>query len=304
VTARAVAAVAIVLAAAPATAAPARVRIGACPELNREEVSRLLELELVASADADTLELSIDCQERTVGLAAEDRRTGRRRARFVDLGRTAPEARDRLVALAAAELAAATLAETAPPEAPPPAIADGVVAPPAPLGVVRVVAEAGGARFFSRLANTLEVGLALRYEGWGILEPTLLLAAAEGSITRDGRQASARSLSLSPIVGARRRLRSLASLTLRAATGPRLALGQLHGHAALAGDEAGTFTAPWIGWLAQAGVAAPLGPRFTVELVGRGGYVLSPIGGRVAGARAIAVEGAWIGASLALGARL
>jgi hypothetical protein len=166
---------------------------------------------------------------------------------------------------------------------------------------VRVLAEAGGARFFSRLATTLEVGLALRYEGWRILEPTLLLTGGEGSVTHDGRQASARSLSLSPLVGAHRRLRSL---TLRVATGPRLALGRLQGRAALPGDEAGAFTAPWVGWLAQAGVAAALGPRFTLELVARGGYVLSPIGGRVAGTRAIAVEGPWIGASLALGARL
>jgi hypothetical protein len=65
-----------------------------------------------------------------------------------------------------------------------------------------------------------------------------------------------------------------------------------------------TFTAPWLAWLAQVGLAAPVGPRFVVELVARGGYVLSPIGGRIAGDRAIAVEGPWIGAAVSVGALL
>jgi hypothetical protein len=39
-------------------------------------------------------------------------------------------------------------------------------------------------------------------------------------------------------------------------------------------------------------------------LVARGGYVLSPIGGRIDGDIAIAVEGPWIGAALSLGALL
>ena len=170
-----------------------------------------------------------------------------------------------------------------------------------PLLPLRLLAEVGGARFFSRLATTAEVGLTLRHEGWAILEPGVALAGSLGGVTRKGRAASAASLSVAPLVGVHRRL---GAATARAATGPRLAFGRLRASAALPGDEARTFAAPWVAWLAQVGLAAPLGARFVVEVAARAGYVLSPIGGRIAGERAIAVEGAWVGGSLAVGALL
>jgi hypothetical protein len=164
-----------------------------------------------------------------------------------------------------------------------------------------LLAEAGGARFFSRLATTAELGLTLRHEGWRLLEPALVLAGSLGTVDRKGREASARSLSLAPLLGVHHHL---GAVTLRAATGPRLAIGRLRASASLPGDEAGTFTAPWLAWQAQAGAAVGLGRHLLLELVLRTGYVLSPIGGRIAGDREIAVEGPWVGAALALGARL
>jgi hypothetical protein len=361
--------IAMLLAATPAAATP--LAIARCVGVNRADVRRLVDLEFGTFADPEAVRVTVGCDQRRVTLVVEDRRTLRRRARSLDLEHTAPAARTRLLALAAAELATALLADvpaatpspvprsaagpstsSAPPasvalpaaDAPP---APGSAAPPAtgaprssattppasaarPRGSVtapsaavvsppsvsgalhaaaerdhmprlRLLAEIGGAHFFSRLATAAEVGLTLRHEGWRLLEAAVSLTGSVGRVTSKGRDASAASLSVTPLVGLHR---PLGPATARAATGPRLALGRLQASAALPGDRAMIFTAPWLAWLAELGLATPVGPRFVVEVVARGGYVLSPIGGRIAGDRAIAVEGPWIGAALSVGALL
>jgi hypothetical protein len=385
----------ILLAATPAAATP--VAIARCVNVHREEARRLVDLEFGTFADPEALRVTVECDQRGVTLAVEDRRTRRRRTRSLDLEHTPPAARARLLALAAAEVATTLLADgltpgpspvpvaTAAPSAapsPPPGAAaaptaasspaprsatglsDGAAppasaavpatdarpapgfaaalatdappppatgppsaartprsaaAPPAalaspppspasraapardPLPRLRLLAEVGGAHFFSRLAMTPEVGLTLRHEGWRLLEAAVALSGSLGRVASKGREASAASLCITPLVGLHRRL---GPATARVATGPRLALGRLQASAALPGDRAMTFTAPWLGWLAETGLATPLGPRFVVEVVARAGYVLSPIGGRIAGDRAIAVEGPWVGAALSVGALL
>jgi hypothetical protein len=300
--------VVLLLVAGPAAgeADSSRITIAPCVEVSHDDLRRLLDLEL--STSGGTLQIAIGCDDRAVTLEVADQHSGRRGARSLQLERTAPEARARLVALAAAELTAAVLSDEAPAPAissdAPPAVnaSGGAMSRPAehPLPL-SLLAEAGGARFFSRLATTVEVGLTLRYDGWRVLEPSVILAGSLGGVTRKGREATAGSLSLSPLLGVHHRL---GRATARAATGPRIALGRLRASAALPGDQPGTFTAPWLGWLAQLGLGTSLGPRLFVELVGRTGYVLWPIGGRIAGGREIAVEGFWIGGSLSLGARL
>jgi hypothetical protein len=331
-------AVAILLAATPAPATP--VASASCADVNRAEVERLVDLEFKVFVDREALQVTITCDQRGPMLAVEDRRSGRRWVRALDLDHTARAARARLIALAAAELATAALTDAAAVGAPTAPDADAARpgqsatlraagAPPGPVSApasspaavpptaesvavisapagdqtarLRLLAEVGGARFFSRLAMTTEVGLTLRHEGWRRLEAAVGLTGSLGRVTSNQREAVVTSLSLTPLLGFHH---PVGPVVARIATGPRLALGRLQADAALPGDQAMSFTAPWLGWLAELGLAAPLGPRFVVELVARGGYVLSPIGGRIAGDRAIAVEGAWLGAGLSLGALL
>jgi hypothetical protein len=344
-------AVAILLTGTSAAATP--VDIDRCVDVKRQEVMSLVDLEFASFADPQALRVTVGCDKRGVTLAVEDRRTGRRRSRSLDVEHTARPARARLLALAAAEVAAALLAEVpapapspspvpaapdarpsptavstaAPSAAPSPAPSPAVVATPPPGSApvppalvspplpspspaawerdhrprLRLLAEVGGSRFFSLLATTTEVGLTVRHEGWRLLEAALGLSGTRGRVTSKGRQASADSFCITPLVGLHRRL---GPTTARVATGPRLALGRLQAVASVPGDQATTFTAPWLAWLAEVGLATPVGPRFVVELMVRGGYVLSPIGGRIAGDRAIAVQGPWIGAALSVGALL
>jgi hypothetical protein len=286
---------------------PVRISIDDCADADLAEITRLIDLEVGVSREPGLVRVAIECNGGQVMLEVGDPTSGRRSSRTLRLDRTAAEARARLVALAAVELAATVVSEPpapAPAVAPPPAIARlREVAPPrGPDDELswRLLAGVGGARFFSRLATTTSAGLKLCYDGWRVLDASAEIEGSFGSGSRSRRSASAAWLSLSPLLGAHRRL---GRFTTRAVTGPRLALARLQADATLPGDQAGSFTAPWAGWLAKVGLGRSFGSRIAVELAGEVGHVLSPIGGRIAGDREIAVEGAWIGASLSAGAR-
>ena len=58
---------------------------------------------------------------------------------------------------------------------------------------------------------------------------------------------------------------------------------------------------PFAGPMALIGASLALPRRLLIELSLEGGYVVLPVGARVAGVRAIAVEGPWLGLQAGLG---
>jgi hypothetical protein len=92
--------------------------------------------------------------------------------------------------------------------------------------------------------------------------------------------------------------------TLRAETGPRLAVGHMVGDVPVGSlDKPRTTTLPWIGWQLALGAGAVIARRLAVEATVAGGYVIAPAGGRIKDERQVAIEGAWLGAFLCFGGR-
>jgi hypothetical protein len=109
------------------------------------------------------------------------------------------------------------------------------------------------------------------------------------------------SVSLSPMGGVHR---TLGRFSLRAETGPRLAVGHMVGEVPVGStDKPRTTTAPWIGWQLQLGAGAVIARHLVIEVTAVGGYVTNKLAGRITGERNVAIEGAWLGAFLCFGGR-
>jgi hypothetical protein len=92
---------------------------------------------------------------------------------------------------------------------------------------------------------------------------------------------------------------------LRGGGGARAGLGRLTGTPANPERTiGGSFGAPWAGPLLGGGVELATAARFVVEIAAEAGYVVVPMGGRVAGVREVAADGPWVGGALCLGWRL
>jgi hypothetical protein len=93
-------------------------------------------------------------------------------------------------------------------------------------------------------------------------------------------------------------------IILRGGGGLRVGAARLGGAAIdPATVEARALWGPWGGPLVGLGLAAAAA-RLRIDLSVEAGYVLWPVGARVAGTRALAVEGPWFGLTLGLGALL
>lgn len=244
-------------------------------------------------------------------MQAWDPVSGQRAARTLFLGETARTARPRLLAVTAVELAATVLAEA---QARPAPAAVAVPSPPSPAAApqlnvaaqtrkpsARRVVAFGGALWFPSLGSLATGGLRAGIDSSGLWCASVDAQASFGDHSTADDSVQVALLSVNPQAGLHH---ALGRATLRAETGPRLAIGRLRGTVPSASpDLAATFTAPWLGWSQQVSVEAAVAPQLVVELTVEGGYVLAPLAGRVRGQREVTVEGLWLGAFLSFGAR-
>jgi hypothetical protein len=287
-------------------------RIDACPEVNGADVSRIVEIELgealvSESPDPDTqlTVATVRCEGGLANIDVADPLTGKSLGRQIDLPALAPKARTRLLGLAVAELVAASWVEL---EANPrPA-----VMPTGPPPKPELQKEAAQVALMRSLPSTrAEVAADLRVSSAGIgyggtlgvshdfvtwLGWTIRATAHYGSAsTTLGR------LELADVTG-------MSDLHLATALGPFNLRGGLGGRvgplwlvgvpAPGSGAQGGTVTGLWAGPVIVAGVRYVISRAIAIELCAEGGWIVSPTSGRVAGMRAISVEGPWATASL------
>jgi hypothetical protein len=119
--------------------------------------------------------------------------------------------------------------------------------------------------------------------------------------TRPAGDTAITSVSLAPQGGVHR---TLGRYTLRAETGPRVAVGHMVGDVPVGSLAMPTTTTlPWIGWQLQLGTSAVIARYLVMEVTAVGGYVIAPLGGKIFMQREVAIEGVWLGAFLSFGGR-
>lgn len=286
-----------------------------CVDVDGAEVQRLTELQLFGPFAAGTpaataVQVSIACAGGDVTMSAWDPTSGQRAQRTVPLGGTARVTRPRLLAVSAVELAATVLAEAH-------ARADLTAAAPTASAVVdtrKAEADAsaqqpsswrlvgfGGVERFPRLGDLTGGGVRFGWDGRTIGSFSLDAQAGFVRVARPLGNTAITSVSLAPLGGIHR---TLGRYTLRAETGPRLAVGHMVGEVPVGSImDPTTTTLPWIGWQLQLGTSAVLARHLVMELTAVGGYVIAPLGGRIVKQRQVAIEGAWLGAFLSFGGR-
>jgi hypothetical protein len=285
-----------------------------CVDVDGVEVQRLTGLQLHgpfvdAPPGANAVQVAITCAGGDVTMTAWDPASGQRAHRTVPLGATTRVNRPRLLAVSAVELAATVLAEAqagaavsaAAPQAG--AVIDARTAggqAPAQPSSWRLLAF-GGADWFPKLGNLTGGGVRFGYDGGTIGSFSLDAQAGYVRAVRPAGNTAITSVSLAPMGGVHR---SLGRYTLRAETGPRLAVGHLVGDVPLGSTNSPrTTTLPWIGWQLQLGAGAVIARHLVMEVTAVGGYVTNKLGGRITGERQVAIEGAWLGAFLCFGGR-
>jgi hypothetical protein len=254
---------------------------------------------------------------RIVDLDVDDGVTGKALSRSVDLSQQDSAVHPRLIAVALAELVFASWAEllvtpqpAVQPATPPPSPATRLASSdrvarklPAPLPAtgVYLLGVGGVTMFFSGISALGGGGLRLGGDhayhlGWDVEA-----SASFGSASTDLGTVSADLVSgRAALLGHYR----FPHLILRGGGGLRA------GAARLAGSPedpmavaAGSIWGPWGGPLAFLSLAMAAG-RLRVDVAAEGGYVLWPVAARVAGVRALAIEGPWLGLTVGIGALL
>lgn len=298
--------------------------IDTCVDVDRQEVQRLTELQPHAPpgdttpAAAAAVQVTITCPkgdgagDGDVVMSAWDPISGQRVGRTVPLAGTAQVTRPRLLAVSAVELAATVLAEAQ-------ARPSGSAPSPTGIDVRETGTEAngrvastwrmlafGGAERFPTLGVLAGGGVRLGFDGRGIGGVSLDAQASFGRVATVEGAVALISFSLAPMAGVHK---NLGRYTLRAGTGPRLAIGRMDGDVPPSSTlKPLTLTAPWVGWQLQTGFGAAITRHLLVELTIDGGYVVAPLTGRILNESGdvvdtVVVEGAWLGAFLSFGGR-
>jgi hypothetical protein len=306
-----------------ATPPPLEMALDACVDAVPADVVKLVGIELAAVArdglhaaalGAARIPVTVSCRGDRVVVRVEDPITDKTLERGVRLGRAAPAARSRLLALAIVELLVASWTELAakPREPSAAATADAgarkvaeeiararlpaSVALEAPRRRLVLGAFGGGGHFMGAVAPAAGLRLALEHGA-------RLTFAIDARLSRAGTpmpsgQATFESIDASPAVLVRA---SAGAFALKAGLGLRLGYGRLAGEPARPDRHtAASFTAPWAGGLVSLRLARGFGP-LVIELEAEGGAVLLPVKGLVDDARETAVEGAWIGGTFGVG---
>jgi hypothetical protein len=288
-------------------------RIDACPEINGPDVSRIVEIELgealvsaeASSPDAQLTIATVRCDGGIAAIDVADPLTGKSLGRQIDLPALAPKARTRLLGIAVAELVAASWDEL---EANPrPVVAPAGPAPPPELKeeAAQVTLKRSPPRTRAEAAADARISSAgvgyggtvgvshdvLSWLGW-----TVRVAAHHGSAGSALGQLDENDVTG---LGALYAALGPGALSLRGGVGARVGPLWLTGSPAPgSGAQGGTVIGVWAGPVLLAALRYAITPAFSLELSAEGGWVVSPTSGRVAGMRAISVEGPWATASL------
>lgn len=310
-----------------------QVQLDPCLAVDRNQVERLLLIELPAQlvppgpAPPATVQARASCTELGVELRVDDPITGKSLRRTIDLTRAAEAIRPRLLALALAELTFTSWTELLirlRPEAPTPA-------PEVPAGNPEQVPEAtlqaarqavreklpatspglyaagvGSAlALFAGTGVLFGGGVTLGYDhthhlGWSfdMLVHHGTTTSEIGSLAADVMSAGVALLFHGRVVQ-----RRTYSFDLRAGGGVRGGAVRLAGfpNPGSTTEQGATVWGPYAGPLVTLSGRLNLPHRLTAELSVEGGYVAVPVGGRVDGTRVFAVEGPWLGIQIGLG---
>jgi hypothetical protein len=288
-----------------------------------DEIRRVVAVELGAlletgDAGADRrTRVAVTCDGTAVALRVDDPITNKSLARTIDLAGALPAARSRLLALAIAELVSASWTEleldpdpTAPLIGPHPTLAgrDAALtsvharAHRAPAPPARLVLDGGGEKFFA--GSPMLAGAGLRVErdsfdpiGWVV----------DGEV-HHGDQMTAIGRVSTDVLGVGGAIvvhRGFGRWHVHLGGGARGGAVELAGVAATTAAARGErFWAPWLGVLATGSVEVVLAHRFVLGARLETGEVISPVGGTVDGRRIVAIDGAWLEASIGIGVEL
>ncbi len=297
-------------------------QLDACLDVAREDVRHFVGLELGAVADfadaeapstANHTRVAVRCQGGLIELRVDDPITGKSLQRTIDL-QEAPRARARLLALAVVELVSASwteLVSNPEPEVPPAgphaspearrAVADLIrnQAQKTAFTRLRLVAFGGGQAFFSGPGLLGGAGLRL-----GKDHPLHLGWVADVQIMHGSAAASLGVVSVDTLSfgGALVFHQTWSRLGLHVGAGLRGGAVRLAGmprDAQIAAGQSGW--AAWGGPMAQLSLGVVATRRLCFELGLESGYVLSSVGGLVAGVREVSVGGAWLAFQLGVG---
>jgi hypothetical protein len=161
-----------------------------------------------------------------------------------------------------------------------------------------VVALASARFFFAGIDALWGGGLRVGQERARGLAWSLDALAEHGSAHTALGEVAADTLSVGPVVQFYRRWTRVA---LRIGGGARGGAARLEGQPGAPGVHGAVAWSGWLGPLAAASLTVAPARRLALELALEGGYVAVPFGGLVSGARAVAIDGAWVGAQLGLG---
>lgn len=309
--------VALLLAAGPGERPRVRLDVDGCDAVPREEVRRLLAIELHADLDDGsepaflTTRVRVSCAGTLATLHVEDPVTQKSLRRNIDLGPLALKAQPRLVAIAAAELVAASWAEAE--NSPQPKVLPAGPQPsPDARASVRAAVEARASALDTPLRLMGFLGargtpsaalyggvLALRYdcgEWWGVAVDVAGLYGSAGSPLGTVAQYNASGSAFAYARWAGARLSARVGVGVRG--GPVWLTGQPFAPAQVAGS---TLLAFWGGPLLEAGLSVPVGRGLSLEALAEVGYVTRPVSALADGNTAMSVDGPWGGISVGLG---
>ncbi len=312
-----------------------QVHLDPCLDVNRSQVEQLLVLELPAQlippgpSPPATVQASASCTELGVELRVDDPITGKSLRRTINLTRAPVTSRPRLLALALAELTFTSWTELVirlRPEAPAPVTeVPPESAEPVPAATLQVTRQAMSEKLRPALPDprlhTAAVGSAMAlFAGTGVLfggglnlgyEYAHHLGLSFDVLAHHGSTLSALGSLSTDVISASTTLvfhyrvaqRRTYSFALRAGGGVRGGAVRLSGspYADSLTEQGATVWGPYAGPHIALGGSLNLPHRLTAELTAEGGYVALPVGGRVDGMRAVAVEGPWLGIHLGLG---
>jgi hypothetical protein len=285
-----------------------------CLQIDQAAVRRLVGVELGSALAVDgtnaTSRVLVRCDAQRVQLTFEA--DGRTLRRDVDLEGVAREGRNRLLALAIAELVAASRSELTPEVAAP--IAPAPAATPASTATAMPTLARDDMRRFR---------LSISATGRGFFAGTGLLGGAGVRLAKHhahhlgwladidfvhGRGSSALGTVSSDVLSVGTALqfhKSWSRISVQGGVGLRGGAARLGGDAMGRTDvTASSLWAPWGGAMLAGGASFAPTRRLLVELGIEAGYTFLPVRGLITGQDNISVEGAWVGLQIGIGAFL
>lgn len=291
--------------------------IDSCVPVRSAEVRRLLGLELgttlLERPRPDVTRVSASCASPEVVIRVDDSVTGKVVQRTIALAQVPEGVRDRLLAVAIAELVVASWAELGLRRSEAPIVAERAPAAVqrAALAVVRsktppgeehahVLGAFSARRLWSGTGTLLGGGARLHWL-WRRVALGLDVTAEKGEPST-----SVGSVSVTSIGGGAALLAWVRQErgTLWGGGGGRLALAQLQGNTDLDIVRARSLTAVWGGPMGLCGATLSVNRLVVLAFGLEVGYVTRPVRALVLGDPEVALEGPWISAHLALGIRL